>query len=317
MNSRTDRLSDYVAASKKVAKRQIQVEQAVQRAATSPAADLVDRAQLGLESANSKLDSAREEFKKSQVVVTRELLRYEKDKAKEWQTTVQGYAAKQLMYEKEKLEALEKSWGLIQDLRSESEQRAEAARTGGPVSSGPKDHEARQKSYWPSGLGSPYAPELDKDDEEPRTTQEDLSSSSPKQPVILEETTPETRFPPNYGSNSAYNNGYNSGPNSGYSSGYNSGDQDEGSRSTGYFPATKLSRSGSGPRNKSSEPDLARKISSSRKGSIAGMASIAPTPNVASTPLGPVDPVPNDPLVEEDKNKDGYDPLMVRPGFTD
>lgn len=317
MNSRTDRLSDYVAASKKVAKRQIQVEQAVQRAATSPAADLVDRAQLGLESANSKLDSAREEFKKSQIVVTRELLRYEKDKAKEWQTTVQGYAAKQLMYEKEKLEALEKSWGLIQDLRSESEQRAEAARTGGPVSSGPKDHEARQKSYWPSGLGSPYAPELDKDDEEPRTTQEDLSSSSPKQPVILEETTPETRFPPNYGSNSAYNNGYNSGPNSGYSSGYNSGDQDEGSRSTGYFPATKLSRSGSGPRNKSSEPDLARKISSSRKGSIAGMASIVPTPTMASTPLGPMDPVLNDPLVEEDKNKDGYDPLMVRPGFTD
>ncbi|KAF9387721.1 hypothetical protein CPB97_002175 [Podila verticillata] len=316
MNSRTDRLSDYVAASKKVAKRQIQVEQAIQKATTSPAADLVDKAQLGLESANSKLNSAREEFKKSQVVVTRELLRYEKDKAKEWQATVQDYAAKQLMYEKEKLEALEKSWGLIQDLRSESEQRTEAARAGGPASSGPKDHEARQKSYWPSGLGSPYAPELNMDDEEPRTTQEDMSSS-PKQPVKLEVTTPETRFPPNYGSNSAYNTGYNSGPNSGYSSGYNSGDQDEGSRSTGYFPATKLSRSGSGPRNKLSEPDLARKMSSSRKGSIAGMASIAPTPDVASTPLGPVDPVPKDPLVEEDKNKDGYDPLMVRPGFTD
>ncbi|KAF9304492.1 hypothetical protein BGZ74_001394 [Mortierella antarctica] len=316
MNSRTDRLSDYVSASKKVAKRQIQVEQAIQKAATSPA-DLIDKAQLGLESANSKLESAREEFKKSQLVVTRELLRYEKDKAKEWQTTVQGYAAKQLMYEKEKLEALEKSWGLIQDLRFESEQRTEA-RTGGSASSGPKDHDARLKSYWPSGLGSPYAPELRKDDEEPRTIQEDLTSS-PKQAMPEARITPETRFPPNYGSNSDYNSGYNSGPNSEYSSGYNSGDQDEGSR-PGYFPATSLSRSGSGPRNKLSEPDLARKMSNSRKGSIAGMVSIsAPTSNVTSTPLGPVDPVvPKEILTtEEDKSKDGYDPLMVRPGFTD
>ncbi|KAF9317556.1 hypothetical protein BG003_000639 [Podila horticola] len=317
MNSRTDRLSDYVAASKKVAKRQIQVEQAIQKAATSPA-DNVDKAHLGLESANSKLESAREEFKKSQVVVTRELLRYEKDKAKEWQTTVYDYATKQLMYEKEKLKALEKSWGLIQDLRSESEQRTEA-RTGGPASSGPKDHEGRLKSYWPSGLRSPYAPEVNKDGAERRTSQEDLSSSL-KQPVIPEaRTTPETRFPPNYGTNSDYNSGYNSGQNSGYSSGYNSGDQDEGSR-PGYFPATSLSRSGSGPRNKLSEPDLARKMSSSRKGSIAGMASISvPTSNAASTPLGPVDPVaPKEVLAtEEDKNKDGYDPLMVQPGFTD
>ncbi|KAG0040481.1 hypothetical protein BGZ82_002197 [Podila clonocystis] len=316
MNSRTDRLSDYVSASKKVAKRQIQVEQAIQKAATSPA-DLIDKAQLGLESANSKLESARAEFKKSQVVVTRELLRYEKDKAREWQSTVQGYATKQLMYEKEKLEALEKSWGLIQDLRSESEQRTEA-RTG-PASSGPKDHEARLKSYWPSGLGSPYAPELSKDEEEPRAMQDDMTPS-PKQQAILEaRTTTETRFPPNYGSNSDYNSGYNSGPNSGYSSGYNSGDQDEGSR-PGYFPATSLSRSGSGPRNKLSEPDLGRKMSSSRKGSIAGMTSISvPASNVTSTPLGPVDPVaPKDILTtEEDRSKDGYDPLMVRPGFTD
>ncbi|KAG0099114.1 hypothetical protein BGZ93_009091 [Podila epicladia] len=317
MNSRTDRLSDYVSASKKVVKRQIQVEQAIQKAATSPA-DLVDKAQQGLESANSKLESAREEFKKSQVVVTRELLRYEKDKAKEWQTAVQGYAAKQLMYEKEKLEALEKSWGLIQDLRSESEQRTEA-RTGGPASSGAKDNNARLKSYWPSGLGNPYAPELREDEEEPRTIQEDLTSS-PKQPVLPEaRTTSETRFPPNYGSNSDYNSGYNSGPNSEYSSGYNSGDQDEGSR-PGYFPATSLSRSGSGPRNKLSEPDLARKMSNSRKGSIAGMVSIsAPTSSIASTPLGPVDPVvPKEILTTgEDKSKDGYDPLMVQPGFTD
>ncbi|KAG0075105.1 hypothetical protein BGZ90_010195, partial [Linnemannia elongata] len=157
MNSRTDRLSDYVSASKKVAKRQTQLEQAIQKAAAGPATDMVDKARLSLEGSNAKLDESREDFKKSQEIVTRELLRYEKDKAKEWQAAVQDYAGQQLMHEREKLEALEKAWESIRDLRTNTTGGATDVGAGGQHA----EHGGRSRSYWPSGLGLPFAPELD------------------------------------------------------------------------------------------------------------------------------------------------------------
>ncbi|KAG0023696.1 hypothetical protein BGZ80_008467 [Entomortierella chlamydospora] len=337
MNSRTDRLSEYVSASKSVTKRQARLEQAVQKSETSPAADLVDKAQLSLEGANAKLDEAREEFKKSQEIVTRELLRYEKDRAKEWQASVKDYAEKQVFYEKEKLLALEKAWASIQDLRTNAGGELSGGNSGvrgrGPEPSG------RSRSYWPSGLGSPFAPDL---------TREGLTDSlqsgvaSNLTPLVTESAT-QGRLPQNAGPGSAnvsnYNNsGYSSGYNSGYNSGYTSGEQDEGARSEpGYFPATKLSRSGSGPRSSKATQSESTGKSGPRKGSLPEMTSSSNIPILtAAVSSGTRDEgsfVPNystSPLhlethskldilsaEREDKNKDGYDPLMVRPGFTD
>lgn len=363
MNSRTDRLSDYVAATKRVGKRQTQLEQAIQKAAATvpgaSAADGVDKAKIGLESANEKLELARQEFTTSQEVVTRELIRYEKDKAKEWQVTVQDYAGKQLAHEKEKLSALEKAWESIQDLRigtggssgaprkaadlGVSGQGLEAALGGGGAAGG------RSRSYWPSGLGSPFGPDFNARSE---VMDEPADSSSYARtlpthaaaPVSAPAATTSTaaavedyreRLPQNAGySGSGHNSGYNSGYNS---SGYNSGtDQDEGVSRSNYFPAAKLSRSGSSSARKSA-PTSMTPATVSRKDSLAGMATAAAAAasqsaidtrrpsNSAVGPLSTSPPLPvESPLKadilaaeQEDKNKDGYDPLMVQPGFTD
>lgn len=330
MNVRTDRLMDYVAATKKVARRKNQVEQAIVKSATSasPTPELVDKAQLSLEGATATLEEAREDFKKSQVVVTRELLRYEKDKAKEWQASVHDYAQKQIMYEREKLDALEKAWDSIQHLRTSTcpQSGADGSGRGTSVPSG------RSRSYWPSGLGIPFAPDLMREKRTVEPAQHDVAASSiPPEPLAAE-----GRLPHNAGTGtgsgniSGHNSGYNSDYNSGHNSGYNSGDQDEGRTGQGYFPATKLSRSGSGNRaDKAPGPGpevLKRNGSTTTKGLLAGQtagSSINPLTPVtsavdeplaveASSPLGPL-------AVEEDKIKikDGYDPLMVRPGFAD
>ncbi|KAF9959131.1 hypothetical protein BGZ72_010260 [Mortierella alpina] len=324
MNLRTDRLSEYVSASKRVTKKQAQVEQAIQKAATAPAADLVDKAKLSLEGANAKLDECREEFKKSQVVVTRELLRYEKDKAKEWQGSVQDYAAKQMMYEKEKLDALERAWDSIRDLRT----NAEGMPSGGDADALRGIGSERSRSYWPSGLGSPYAPELERQDRK-----EDLIRVEPATRANILQTGPEVspeqeRLPQNASLGGGHNSGYNS---SGYNSGYNSGDQDEGLRvEPGYFPSTKLSRSGSGARSKAADGGPGS-TTNSRKGSAAGLAasgnSGAPPLPLSSGAAGPGEEVadagealPKTDVLSaerEGKSMDGYDPLMVRPGFSD
>ncbi|KAF9936824.1 hypothetical protein BGZ65_002006 [Modicella reniformis] len=334
MNARTDRLSEYVAATKKVAKRKTQVEQAIQRSTASPGtADLVDKAKLSLEGASTELEETREDFNKSQVVVTRELLRYEKDKAKEWQASVQDYVQKQIMYERETLTALEKAWDSIQHLRTTTGgAQGGADGSGRGISSEPS---ARSRSYWPSGLGTPFAPDLMRDDRTISQPNEITTSSNPL--ATDPESSPyQGRLPQNAGavsgnigghnsgSNSGNNSDYNSGHNSGSNSGYNSGDQDEGMRiSQGHFPATKLSRSGSGARtNKATGPEML-KNNGTRKGSAAGLtasSSITPlTPAIRTgdEPLGVEAPSKSGTLTveNEDKNKDGYDPLMVRPGF--
>ncbi|KAF9438005.1 Vacuolar protein sorting-associated protein 5 [Entomortierella beljakovae] len=339
MNSRTDRLSDYVSASKNVAKKQGQLEQAVQKAAISPAGDLVDKAQSSVESANAKLDGARDEFSKSQEIVTRELLRYEKDKAKEWQTTVKDYAEKQVMYEKEMLSALEKAWVSIQDLRTNAKGESIGGNSSGHGPS--SEPSGRSRSYWPSGLGSPITTDFVQELTE--SLQSGASLTKPT-PLVSSQSSNhiQERLPQNAGVgsgnvsgyNSDYNSGHTSGYNSGYNSGYTSGEQDEGHRSEpGYFPATKLSRSGSGVRtNKTAELE-----SPVRRDTKKGMTSSSSIPvmtaavnnnrkddsafalNFSSSPLTLETPSKIDvPISEcEDKNKDGYDPLMVRPGFTD
>ncbi|KAF9968580.1 hypothetical protein BGZ70_002105 [Mortierella alpina] len=304
MNLRTDRLSEYVSASKRVTKKQAQVEQAVQKMATAPAADL--------------------EFKKSQVVVTRELLRYEKDKAKEWQSSVQDYASKQMMYEKEKLEALERAWDSIRDLRTSTE----GMPSGGDAGAARGMSSERSRSYWPSGLGSPYAPELEHQDRK-----EDLIKTEPVTRANTLQTGPEVnleqeRLPQNAGFGGGHNSGYNS---SGHNSGYNSGDQDEGQRvEPGYFPSTKLSRSGSGARSQAAGSGPGS-TTNSRKGSAAGLAaggsSGAPLQPLSSSAVGPGEEpadagetLPKTDVLSaerEGKSMDGYDPLMVRPGFSD
>ncbi|KAF9941130.1 hypothetical protein BGZ67_005784 [Mortierella alpina] len=319
MNLRTDRLSEYVSASKRVTKKQAQVEQAIQKAATAPSADLVDKAKLSLEGANAQLNECREEFQKSQDVVTRELLRYEKDKAKEWQGSVQDYAAKQMMYEKEKLEALERAWDSIRDLRT----NAEGMPSGGDAGISNE----RSRSYWPSGLGSPYAPELEHQDRNEDLAKIETVTTANTLQTGLEVNAEQERLPQN-ASFGGHNSGYNSS--SGYNSGYNSGDQDEGLRvEPGYFPSTKLSRSGSGARSKAAESGPGS--TNSRKGSAAGLAasgsSGAPPLPLPSGAAGPGEDLADagdaSPKTEvlsaerEGRSMDGYDPLMVRPGFSD
>ncbi|KAG0202960.1 hypothetical protein BGX28_004593 [Mortierella sp. GBA30] len=324
MNSRTDRLSEYVSATKRVAKKQSQMEQAIQRSAAAPAGDLVDRAKLSLDGANAQLDETREEFKRSQVVVTRELLRYEKDKAKEWQSSVQDYAAKQIMYEKEKLEALERAWDSIRDLRTNAA-TAEGSPIGGDTSrirGSSTEQSSRSRSYWPSGLGSPFAPDLDPEQRMAEDTKADVVATNPSG---TEFSPDQERLPQNAGTGGSHTSGYNSG----YNSGYSSADPDEGVRSD--FPSTKLSRSGSGARSKGVDTAPASTVNS-RKGSAAGIAaggtsgiggSAAVQSSSALAGTDVTTAAEATPKMEvlraesEDRNKDGYDPLMVRPGFTD
>lgn len=330
MNVRTDRLSDYVTATKKVTRRKAQVEQAIIRSATatSPAPELVEKANLNLESATAKLDETREDFKKSQVVVTRELLRYEKDKAKEWQASVQEYVQKQIMYEREKLNALEKAWDSIQHLRTNTGGALSGADgSGGRGTS--SEPSGRLRSYWPSGLGIPFAPDLMRERRVAEPVRNVVATSSEPSAAEPESNPYQERLPQNAGIGSGnvsgniigHNSDYNSGYNNGSNSGYNSGDQDEGTRSgQGHFPATKLSRSGSGTRtNKVTGPELLRKgsfpgLTSSSSISTLTRATVTrdePLAIEASSKLGV--------LTVEDKIKikDGYDPLMVRPGFAD
>ncbi|KAK3825699.1 MAG: Vps5 C terminal like-domain-containing protein [Benniella sp.] len=322
MNVRTDRLSDYVSATKKVARKKIQVEQAIVRSATSPAPELIEKANLNLEDATAKLEEAREDFKRSQDVVTRELQRYGEDKAKEWQASVQDYAQKQIMYEREKLNALEKAWDSIQHLRNGGPSGVD----GRGASSEPS---ARSRSYWPSGLGVPFAPDLMRESRTSQPVQNDVITSLKPLAFEPESNLYQGRLPQNAGIGSGnvsgLNSGYNSGYNSDYTSGYNSGDQDEGMRSgQGYFPATKLSRSGSGPRtNKAAgtEPNKNGSVPAMTTGSI--VTPLTPTdtgdrPLAAAPPPPPPPPSKNTFIVEDTvKIKDGYDPLMVRPGFAD
>jgi len=325
MNVRTDRLSDYVSATKKVARKKVQVEQAIVRSATSPAPELIEKANLNLEDATAKLEEAREDFKKSQDVVTRELLRYGEDNEKEWQASVQDYAQKQIMYEREKLNALEKAWDSIQHLRNGGPSGVD----GRGASSEPS---ARSRSYWPSGLGVPFAPDLMRESRTSQPVRNDVVTSLKPLALEPESNLYQGRLPQNAGIGSGnvsgLNSGYNSGYNSDYTSGYNSGDQDEGMRSgQGYFPATKLSRSGSGPRtNKAAgtEPNKNGSVPAITTGSIVTpLTPLTPTdtgdrPLAAALPPPPPPPSKDTFIVEDTvKIKDGYDPLMVRPGFAD